>query len=293
MVVRVGWGISYGNTADGAGPGAVGVGWNSLSFSAPSFGQAATTLSKGLVYNLADVFATNYNPGIRPQVGQINAPPTYMDRNAGRPSRLNQWNIALQREVTKDIAVEAAYVGNHGVWMLTSSFWDLNALTPDRIASFGLNINNAADRTVLTSTVASAAAAARGIKLPYAGFPTGQTVAQSLRPYPQFGNLVEMWAPLGDTWYDALQMKGTKRTSFGLSITAAYTRSKTLNVQAENYNGGGVINDQFNRPNLKALASQDLPNVFVISYTYVLPKIGQNKFVRGVVGGWTLSGVMN
>jgi hypothetical protein len=118
-------------------------------------------------------------------------------------------------------------------------------------------------------------------------------VAQSLRPYPQFGNLVEMWAPLGDTWYDALQVKATKRTSFGLSVTMAYTRSKTLTVQAENYNGGGVINDQFNRPNLKALASQDLPDVFVISYTYVLPKIGQNRFVRGVVGGWTLSGVMN
>jgi hypothetical protein len=64
-------------------------------------------------------------------------------------------------------------------------------------------------------------------------------------------------------------------------------------VEAENYNGGGVVNDQFNRANQKALASQDLPNVFVLSYTYVLPRVGPNKLLREIVGGWTLSGVMN
>jgi len=294
MVVRAGWGISYGSTADGAGPGAVGVGWNSLSFTTTSFGQPATTLSKGLVYNLADVFAVNYSPGIRPQVGQINNPPQYMDRNGGKPPRINQWNIAVQRQVSENISVEAAYVGNHGVWLQSSSFWDLNALTPDRIAQFGLNINTAADRSLLTSTLSSATATARGFnKLPYTGFPATLTVAQSLRPYPQFGSLVELWAPLGDTWYDALQMKATKRTSFGLSVTVAYTRSKTLNVEAENWNGGGVINDQFNRRNLKALSVSDLPNVFVISYNYVTPKLGSNRILRTALGGWTLSGVMN
>jgi len=292
-VLRIGWGISYGNTPDGAGPGAVGVGWNSLSFTTTSFAEPAVTLRNGLQYNLADVFAVNYNPGIRPQPGQINNPPAYMDRNAGRPPRINQWNIALQREITKDIALEAAYVGNHGVWLQSSSYWDLNALTPERIAAAGLNINTAADRSLLTSPLNSALAASRGFnKLPYTGFPAGLTVAQSLRPYPQFGSLVEDWAPLGDTWYDALQVKATKRTSFGLSVTAAYTRSKTLDVEAENYNGGGVINDQFNRQNLKALSVQDLPNVFVISYTYVIPKLGPNRYVRAVTGGWTLSGVM-
>ncbi|HMD70900.1 MAG TPA: hypothetical protein VKF41_06125, partial [Bryobacteraceae bacterium] len=177
-------------------------------------------------------------------------------------------------------------------WLQSSSYWDLNALTPQRIASFGLDITVPADRSLLTSTVGSSTAAARGFnKLPYVGFPTGLTVAQSLRPYPQFGSLVEDWAPLGDTWYDALQLKATKRTSHGLSITGAYTRSKTLDVEAENYNGGGVINDQFNRRNLKALSAQDLPNVFVVSFNYVVPKLGSNRYVRAVIGGWTISGV--
>ena len=118
------------------------------------------------------------------------------------------------------------------------------------------------------------------------------TVAQSLRPYPQFGSLVESWAPLGDTWYDALQAKLTKRTSYGLAVTVAYTKSKTLDVEAENYNGGGVINDEYNRRNLKALSSSDLPQVFVISFNYILPKFTSNKAFRAAFGGWSLSGTM-
>ena len=55
-------------------------------------------------------------------------------------------------------------------------------------------------------------------------------MAQSLRPYPQFGGLGVSWAPRGNGWYDALQAKLTKRTSYGLAATAAYTRSKTLDT---------------------------------------------------------------
>jgi hypothetical protein len=118
------------------------------------------------------------------------------------------------------------------------------------------------------------------------------TVAQSLRPYPQFGSLVEQWAPLGDTWYDALQAKVTKRLSYGLAATVSYTRSKTLNVEAENYNGGGVINDQYNRRNLKALSVSDLPQMLGITFNYVFPKFTSNKAFRAALGGWTLSGTM-
>ena len=300
MVVRAGWGISYGGTPDGAGPTPVGVGWNPLTFTSTSFAEPAAIFGQGLPYSVSDIFAINRNPGIRPSAGQVNSPPQYMDRNAGRPPRINQWNIAVQREITPNLSGEVAYVGNHGVWLQSSSYWDLNALPPQRIAAAGLNINNAADRTLLTSPLNSALAASRGFSTPpYAGFPMGQTVAQSLRPFPQFAStttttatLLEDWAPLGDTWYDALQAKLTKRTSYGLAATVAYTRAKMLDVEAENYNGGGVINDQYNRRNLKALSAADLPQVFVVSFNYILPKVTPNRIVREVVGGWSLSGTM-
>jgi hypothetical protein len=286
MVLRIGWGIEYGNTPDGAGPTPVGVGWNPLSFTTTSFGTPAAIFGQGLPYSASDIFAVNYNPGIRPQAGQINNPPAFMDRNAGRPPRINQWNIAVQRELSRNIAVEAAYVGNHGVWLQQGGSWDMNTLTPARIAQAGLNINSAADRTLLTSPLNSALAISRGFSTPpYAAFPTTLTVAQSLRPYPQFGSLGVTWAPRGDNWYDALQAKVTKRTSYGLALTVAYTKSKTLDTNE-------TVNDQFNWPNRKSLCGCDLPQVLAIAFNYVLPKPTTNRYIRAVVGGWTISGTM-
>jgi hypothetical protein len=51
-------------------------------------------------------------------------------------------------------------------------------------------IGDPTGRALLRSPVNSATAAARGFdKLPYTGFPATLTVAQSPRPYPQFGDI--------------------------------------------------------------------------------------------------------
>ena len=65
---------------------------------------------------------------------------------------------------------------------------------------------------MLTSRIDSALAASRGFRAPYAGYPGSATVAQTLRPFPQFNDgLAVRWAPLGNTWYDALHVNLTKR----------------------------------------------------------------------------------
>jgi hypothetical protein len=116
------------------------------------------------------------------------------------------------------------------------------------------------------------------------------TVAQSLRPYPQFGSIFESWAPLGNTWYDALQAKVSKRMSHGLGATGAFAGSKSLDIGANTNTGGGVFNDQFNRANNKELASLDQPFVLVVSFNYRIPTLGPNRLVRSAVRDWTLSG---
>jgi hypothetical protein len=200
---------------------------------------------------------------------------------------VNQWSISLQREITKDLVIEAAFVGNRGVWLLANNLVDFNALSQQRVSSFGLNVNNAADRTLLTSPVNSAAVKAAGFTAPYAGWPTTLTLAQALRPFPQFGNIPAVGAPVGNSWYDALQSKVTKRFSKGLQVNAAFTWSQELTT-AE----GAAVNDVFNRVNQKAVSAQSQPVVLVVGYSYELPGVAPGKVAKALFRGWTLGGML-
>jgi hypothetical protein len=295
-VFRGAWGIAYGDTApanylnDSA---TIGVGgWNELTFVAPAYGSAAATFAQGLPYTSADMYGHELDPGIRPTPGQLNSPPYMIDRNGGRPPRITQWNIGLQRTITTNLLAEAAYVGNRGAWFQANALVDLNALTPARIQAAGLNINAAADRSVLTSYISSSLAAARGFAAPYAGFPALTTVAQSLRPFPMYGSIPELWAPLGDNWYNALQAKLTKRTSHGLTVTSAFTYQKELTTVEAGSGATVPINDVFNRPNQRTISGNSQPFLFVIGYYYELPAWGPNRWMRAAVRGWMLGGIL-
>ena len=294
-VLRGGWGLVYGTTPTSSYfSNAIGVGWNNYSISAPTFGTAAGTLTQGLVYPPSALVGTLYNPGLYPAAGQISPVPTWIDpTGGGRPPRVNQWNISLQREITKDIVVEASYVGNRSVWDEANSLIDINALTTQKISSVGLNINSSADQSLLKSTFASGKPQARGFQIPYAGFPVGQTLAQALRPFPQFGTITSLWADLGNTWYDSLQTKVTQRFNHGLSTTVGFTWSKNESLGAETGTGvGDPVNNVFNRGNQKTISSADQPFYLNIAVTYRTPKIGPNALVRTIAGGWTISAIL-
>jgi hypothetical protein len=293
-VVRGGWGLVYGTTPNSNYfSNAVGVGWNNYSVSAPTFGTPAATLSTGLVYPASALVGPLYSPGLYPAAGQISPVPTWIDpTGGGRPPRINQWNISIQRELVKDIVLEVSYVGNRSVWNQANSLIDINALNTQRIAAAGLNINSTTDQNLLKATFASGLPQARGFHVPYAGFPMGQTLAQSLRPFPQFGTINSLWADLGNTWYDALQTKLTQRFKHGVSTTASFTWSKNETLGAETGTGGGdPVNDVFNRQNQKTISSADQPFFLNLAVTYQTPGFGRNALLRNIVGGWTTSAI--
>jgi hypothetical protein len=97
------------------------------------------------------------------------------------------------------------------------------------------------------------------------------------------------WAPLGNGWYDSLQAKVTKRLSYGLMGTMAFTYSDELA-------SGQAINDVYNRPNQKSLVSSSQPFLFVAAFTYELydwvPHVTSSKFADRVWKGWKLGGIM-
>ena len=65
----------------------------------------------------------------------------YLDPGASRPPRQNQWSIGVQREITRNSVIEAAYVGNRGVWW-TGPLGYLNQVSPGTFAAYGLSPYN-------------------------------------------------------------------------------------------------------------------------------------------------------
>lgn len=288
-VLRGGWGLSYGQTGVGQsqGGGTLGAGgWNTINFESPAFGAPGAVLRDGLVYNRDDLFRVANDRGIRPSPGQLNPPSAWIHPDAGRPPRLTQWSVSVQREITRDLMVEAAYVGNRGTGFTWNPLTNLNAISLDRLSSFGLDINSTADQALLRARLDSPLAQQRGFRAPYEGYSLANTVAQSLRPFPQFGNLTAVGAPGGKTWYDSLQLKANKRYSRGLTVTGtfAWQREHTNMVPISN-----VFADQDSHRTVSELSE---PIVFTVAFNYEIPAIEKNRFLRAIVSGWTVGGIV-
>ena len=290
-VIRAGWGLVYSftNTFSYIGGGnSQGMGFNTLNFPSPGNGLPAGKLANGLTYNSSDLYAASYNPGLLVTTTGTNSAPSVLDPNGGRPPRVNQWNLSVQRELTKNLVAEGSYVGNRGAWVLANGLVGYNTVNPATLLAMGFDITNATVRNLLTSSITSSTAVAAGFKKPYANFPDTGSVIQSLRPFPQYGTIGSTWAPLGHTWYDAFQAKITKRYSHGLDFSASYAYSKNL----DSWEGNGNV---FNRSSFKGLASYSQPHILTITTNYRLPAYGfvaKNKYARSVLADWTVGAVL-
>ncbi len=279
-VLRAGWGVVYGFTPDVGGSAAL-----SAVNGSSSPGAYINILSPGA---LPQPRWPVYDPGLYPQPGTVSSAPQALDRNAGRPPRQNQWSIGLQRELTPNLVIEGSYVGNRGVWWSSSgigfgaNLGYLNEVSPATFAAVGLDpYHNAADNLLLSQPINSAAVISRvGNISPYPGFPSNQTLLNALRPYPQFsavpqglGNipapLTVTNAPTGDTWYDSLQAKATKRFSHGLQATGTFTWSKALISTRENFWDPASSS--------KTYQNTDQPYLFNANILYTVPKFFENR----------------
>ena len=299
-VFRAGFGIVYTGTPAN-NTAAFDLGVSSASTPASSFGIPVTTLAAGIPVSFRPAPWPSYDPGYFPTVPRgstVIAPgpgPVWMDRNAGRPARQYQWSLGFQREITSNLVVDLTYVGNRGVWWQAPALLNLNANTPERLKSFGLDITDAADGALLTSAMNTTAVINRGFKIPYPGFPPTQSLAQALRPFPQFTNIPVYWNAMGSTWYDALQVKVTQRFSRGLTLNGNFSWSKALTIGSElgeanpTNAGNAVVNNVFDRQSNKYLSRYDQPFVFNTSLSYTTPNLAWNKVLSTVFSNWNVA----
>ena len=213
----------------------------------------------------------------------LNGPTSVVDQNAGRPARQIQWSVGLQREVraTRGGSLlcrqSRRMVAEHDSRQLQRAL--------GRCAQ-GCRPGYQQRRGSRDSPrdIGSSAAGRFQNKLPYAGFPLTSTVAQSLRPFPQFtSGLAPLWAPQGRTWYDSLQAKVTQRVWHGLEAQYAFTWSKELQMGTEAFR---TVNDVFNRSQNKTISGFSRPLVSVISINYRVPAPQGNKIVSLAVRDW-------
>ena len=294
-VIRGGFGIEYTGTGVaqvfGAASGNASAS-NRFSPASPP-GSPLMTLGQGVTINgspltAAQVAWPNFSPGFYPLGGVIpSAGPQYYDPNAGRPARQYQYSFSVQREVARDLVVQAAYVGNRGIWWPTyvgSPLTNYDFLSTSILNQNGLSLSNPADLATLLAQVGSPAAGRFQGKVPFAGFPLTASVAQALRPFPQFTSLSLVNPPLGNSWYDSLQLTANKRFSRGLQFDFGFTWSKSMDTF-------GGTPDVENRALAKGLSSLDQPLVTRVGFTYSLPKWGP-KGVSYAVRDWMFNGFL-
>jgi hypothetical protein len=115
-------------------------------------------------------------------------------------------------------------------------------------------------------------------------------------PYPNFGYL-EYQQAIGNASYNALEASVKRRFSHGLSFSAAYTWSKSIDDTPEELeNGSGGAQNGYNINSWRGLSDFDQPQRVVVSYVWELP-FGKGKpflatgLGSAVLGGWRTSGV--
>ena len=185
------------------------------------------------------------------------------------------WTFDLQYQAGSWL-FSAGYIGNHGQHeILPIPFNEPLLATPQhpvngQIYSYGgTNTTNLNLEPISTGEYSGNAP----IRVPYIGYDMNSVLYQAQ----------------GISNYDALQLQVRKRYSNGLQLTASYTRSHSLDEQS----GLGLFltGNNPNTPRSSYGSSDfDRPNVFLVNYSYTIPKLTSNKALGAAINGWIIGG---
>ncbi len=237
----------------------------------------------------------NTNPTIDPTIANGTST-AFLGTGSAYPSDIQIITVSVQHQLPKQIVLEVGYIGNLAHHLATSHD-QINQLDYSKYGYLGDLLNQPYD---------SPAAIAAGITAPFPNFAevvgsANATVAQALRPYPQYQDVRGWNSKFGNAAYNALQVRLEKHFSAGLSFLVGYTLSKNLSDVGDSQ---GVfasgIQDAYNWRANRSVTDVDQRHAVVASYAYDLPLGPGKRFLSGdgivdkyIAGGWTISGVNN
>lgn len=182
------------------------------------------------------------------------------------------WTFDVQYQPANSWLFSLGYVGNHDLHQtLPIPFNQPLIATPQspvngQIYSYGFNVN--ANETVSTYDGGNVDA-----RVPYIGYSPNSM----------------LYKAEGIGWYNAMTVSLKHRFSHGLQFTASYTWSHSLDEQS----GLGLFytgNNPLSPATGYASSDFDRPQVFLVNYTYELPKLTSNKLLGQLINGWQLGG---
>lgn len=190
-----------------------------------------------------------------------------------------QWNLNIQRNLPGQVLLEAAYVGTRGLQLSRN---DEGGLSLNQVYPQYMSLGSALNQTVPN---------------PFFGMGLGGILAnptisraQSLRPYPQFTDVIPLYSTGASSNYHALQVSFSKRFSRGLQFEGSYTWAKSIQEALSH------VDSYYIRAS-RSLADYDIAHRFVVSYIYELPFGKGRRFgadwggvTNFVLGGWQLNG---
>lgn len=120
----------------------------------------------------------------------------------------------------------------------------------------------------------------------------------SRRPFfPLNPNITEIHLRNSDgrSYYNGLQAKISKRFSNGFQALLSYTYSRTIDNVSQTLD---PYNDELNRGPSSGFKAVDIPQNFVVSYSYDLPfgrgkrfGSGNSRIKNGLISGWSINGI--
>jgi TonB dependent receptor len=205
-------------------------------------------------------------PNPWPIAGDLNSPfatPTSFGSIPGdfKNPRVHQFTVDVQRQITRNLMFEAAYAGKLSKNLVTNLQLNPAVYIPGTDAA-GLPLSTPAN-------------------------------INERRPLaPVFGSIRSIESKAEAT-YHSMQLTSRYRLNRGLSFTAAYTWSKSIDNMSVAGLAGAVPQDPFDplRGN-RGLSDYDVTNVFAASWVYELPTPFKNQaFLGALTSGWELTGI--
>ena len=220
----------------------------------------------------------------------------YPGDDAGKIPYSQNWNLSLSLEVLKNTVIEVAYVGNKGTH-LYMPLVNVNPRDPNFVDQ--LEVNNLSAEGTLADPLGRVSLIGAAVSI---------TRASIVSPFFGFGNLNKYFDPSANSIRHAAYIQAQRRFARGLSFTANYTYGKSIDDASDAspdvrvLTTGTTLGQVYYgapRSGDRSISLFDIKHNLSSTFVWDLP-FGRKgwlfrqapKVVDGIIGGWSLSGVV-